>query len=156
MATLILPEKTPLFAAFDPGDSTGIVQVEDGKIVKRETMGYEEFFRAAAAFEWSYTQEFVVEQFRLYPWKANKLGFDGLIPVRIIGALELLARWQNKHIEFIDAVTAKQFCSDARLKEVGWWSELQTKHERDAARHALYYLICRRDKRKQVQRGPGT
>ena len=152
MVKLILPEKTPLFASFDPGDSTGIVLVENSKIVGRDTMGYEEFFSTAAEFGWSHVQEFVVEQFRLYPWKANKLGFDGLIPVRVIGALELLARWQNKHIEFIDAVAAKQFCSDARLREVGWWSSLQTKHECDAARHALYYLIVRRDKRRQAQR----
>lgn len=140
----VIPEK---IAAFDPGDSTGLVVIVDGKISEARTIGYADFFQEACNHGWFDCPEFVCEQFRLYPWKANSLGFDGLIPVRVIGAIELLAAQQGKHVEFVDAVTAKKFCTDNRLREVGWWSYLQTPHEKDAARHALYYLTVRRPKR---------
>ena len=43
---------------------------------------------------------------------------------------------------------SKKYSTDERLKKEGWMEFLKNGHERDAARHGLYYLAYRESKKR--------
>lgn len=69
------------------------------------------------------------------------MAFDDMIPPQVIGALRVGAARTGAVVELQTAQVAKQFVSDQLIAECGWMKDLRNPHEKDAARHALYYLI---------------
>lgn len=88
----------------------------------------------------------VVENFMLRVGGPMLSRTDGLIPVRLIGAIELLV-WQRDPalcFNLQNASSAKSIATDARLKDWGLWMVGQD-HARDAIRHLVVFLRRLRD-----------
>ena len=137
--------------AFDPGGTTGVAGIRQGKVVLSVAVSYDELLNQlsssnksskeyADAVEYASFPIMVVEDFRLYPWKAKSMGFDRLPAVRVIGALELFARANGQRFVLQPAEKAKRFFPDEALALLGWTEWLTNVHKRDAGRHAAYYL----------------
>jgi rRNA processing protein Krr1/Pno1 len=54
------------------------------------------------------------------------------------------------HFRLQSAAEAKVFVSDEKLKIMGFWTG-KTKHERDAYRHLIYYLVNRERRHDLIQ-----
>ena len=91
---------------------------------------------------WQKYKLWIVEDYRVYPWAA--IGFNAVLPARLLGALEVAALRVGAQIVYQMAGLAKQFMDDDKLRTLGWWPQLKNGHERDAARHAAYFLIRQR------------
>lgn len=151
-----LAEKTVL--AVDPGETTGLyLKVGNASTITGE-FSYEEMReecqKAIADGYWfgckvKCIEAVVVETFRVYPQKAQALTHDTLLPSRIIGMLDFVAYYHNIPVVFQSASEVKGFWTDERLRENGYWHE--SKHVRDAMRHALYYLMKEAQKERIVE-----
>lgn len=81
-----------------------------------------------------------MEVYRVYEWKADTHSWSDVPTLRIIGVIE--AELHDNHIPywFQTAQVAKNFVTDERLKEWGFYQRGQ-RHSRDSMRHALYFLL---------------
>lgn len=82
-------------------------------------------------------QEIVIEDFRIYSWKAQELSWDRMDTPRLIGVLDYLA-WEAGIPVIYQPASCKQAFPDARLKRDGYY--VSNKHTRDAIRHGLYRM----------------
>lgn len=57
----------------------------------------------------------------------------------IIGTLKYLCAREGITFALQSPSDAKRFCSDDRLKKIGWWKSTAGGHANDAARHAFLY-----------------
>jgi hypothetical protein len=129
--------------AFDPGGRTGVVAVDDGRIVEARTFEFEEMFQVLAGGQqldlWKAYRVWAIEEFAVYPW--TRLKFDKVPAVRVIGALKLAAIQAGDVRVFMQwAANAKKAVPDETLAGLGWSKVCLNDHTRDAARHALFYL----------------
>ncbi len=87
----------------------------------------------------------VVEDYRVYSWKAKQHSFSDLHTSRLIGSVETLCALNNlpEPVKQM-AGTVKQFCSNERLEEWGFYVKGQP-HARDAIRHACYYILFNKE-----------
>lgn len=131
--------------AFDPGHTTGWAAFRDGELI---TSGQIDTTSIGAALEnappilHTYKPEVVVmEDYRVYKWRQKHHVGSELLTTQVIGALELLAL-QDFVPEVVKqpAHVAKQFCTDAKLKEWGYYNSGE-KHARDAIRHGCYWYL---------------
>lgn len=130
--------------AYDPGDHIGIFGVWEGEPIPGATWDWEDMIQWAAVATKGMMNPFdaiICEEWRLYPHKAQTMIHNDMIGPQVIGMIRVLAYRLGIPIIFQSARDAKHFATDEKLKEVGWWNHLKTKHERDAARHALFYLF---------------
>lgn len=141
----ILLSKLPRlqFVAFDPGKETGVFEYRGPARDQHEaySLPYAELQYSLINHRWSWASHWVVEEFRVYPRMAQSLIMDELIAARAIGAIELGGVSVELSIRFQSANNAKNLVTDDLLIDLGWWKDLPNGHARDAARHALYYLI---------------
>jgi len=129
--------------AIDPGKHTGIVEIRDNALFKASTLSPKEIHESLIYGHWVYYKIWVIERFSLYPWKSRVLSFSECLPAQIIGAIKLYTHQQNIKLILQTAGTIKGAITDEQLKErkICWYEKLKNKHERDAAKHALYFLI---------------
>jgi hypothetical protein len=141
-----LPELT--FVCFDPGETTGVVEIVTGELAVTWSLTIPQLYEKLAQGCWLGYRIWVMENFLLYAWKAKSMEFNDMPAPRVIGALELIAYIEQHVVIKQTAQAGKAFASDERLKAYGWWQRCHSKHEKDAARHALYYMFD--PKRKEV------
>lgn len=127
--------------AIDPGKYTGIVEIRDDTLFKSYTLDFAKIIENLNCDEWVYYRIWVVERFSLYPWKARSLSFNECLPAQIVGAIKSYSYRQHLNLIFQNAGLVKGAITDEFLKQINWTEKLKNKHERDAAKHALYYLI---------------
>lgn len=84
--------------------------------------------------------EVVMESYRVYEWKAENHSWSDVPTLRIIGSFETWLHNANIPYFFQTAQVAKQFVTDERLQEWGFWLKGQ-RHARDSMRHGLYYIM---------------
>ena len=65
-------------------------------------------------------------------------------PLELIGVARYLARVNRLLFVEQTPANAKQFCPDARLRQIGFWTPGVEDHARDAARHLALYLTRKR------------
>jgi hypothetical protein len=82
----------------------------------------------------------IVEDYRVYSWKAKDHSWAPLLTPRLIGVLECLCRQYNVRIRKQSAQQGKAFMTDDRLRQWGFY-RLGLTHGRDAARHAARFLL---------------
>lgn len=82
----------------------------------------------------------VFESYQVYEWKADDHSWSQIPTVQIIGCIKTLCIQLNIPYTTQTAQVAKGFCSDAKLKEWGFY-QIGLKHARDAIRHGCYYLL---------------
>lgn len=136
--------KDPSFncVGFDPGGATGVVIYRQGKLIASNSTGVEGMLNKCSDDSfWLLPRIWVVEEFRIYPWKAKDLSFDECISAHVIGMLKVAAKRCGAEMVMQSAQNAKGFSTDDRLKLYDWYEFLSTKHERDAARHVMHYLF---------------
>ncbi len=134
--------------AFDPGESTGMVAVVGGELIASVTVTMEQLliFLNPGQMRFTRPRIYVVESFVLYPSSASSLTFDAMIPAQAIGVIRAIAYLNGAEVVFQAASEAKNFVDDDRLSHYGW--RLGDRHQRDAARHAVYYLAKQAIKEK--------
>lgn len=127
------------FLALDPGKSTGYAYFKsNGEYLAGGTIrGYEEAFSWFPNIPWDKLDSVIVEDFRLYTWKAQQQSWSKLETVKLIGAVEVLGRMHGVPVVLQ---------SPAHKPIAYMWAGLTVpknhdmSHETDAFVHGVYYL----------------
>jgi len=137
-----LPEIS--LVAFDPGDNTGVAEIQKGKLIETYTLSYNEILQTVEkeTSPWLNYPLWVIEDYRVYPWAVG--GFDKAYSARVIGMLEVLGHKHNIGISFQMASEVKQmFKGNMKKIMAQCWdiTKTKTKHETEAVQHAFLHLI---------------
>lgn len=129
--------------AIDPGKATGILEIRNDTFFKSYTLNHAELNKSLAYGYWAHYNIWVIESFSIYPWKSRALAFSECLPAQIIGAIKLYSYQQDINLTFQNAGLVKGSLTNEQLKDmkIPWLKKLKNQHERDAAKHAIYYLI---------------
>lgn len=82
----------------------------------------------------------VLESYRVYEWKSESHSWSDVPTLRIIGSMETELHHRSLPYYFQTAQMAKNFVTDERLVEWGFWKRGE-RHARDSMRHGLYFLL---------------
>lgn len=155
----------------DPGETTGICLIHEGKLVFTTQIDHREHKDIAqAAFdiqikinEWvenplnpcpeSFTIAY--EEYRVYQQKAMSHSYSDLFTSRLIGAIEYMCRSNNWHKKGRMASSAKGMMTDRKLKLWGFWIKGK-KHSRDAIRHACTFTLITANHYKKERKRDGS
>jgi hypothetical protein len=86
--------------------------------------------------------QIVMEDFKIYPWMANKLSFDPVPSCRVIGCVETGARRRGVPIRYQMAQHAKEIMKDSVLEQMfNIKARNHSKHGMDAMRHAVFFAF---------------
>lgn len=127
------------YLAIDPGISTGVATFkENGDLIRTETLkGRDQLYEYLANIASNEPLDIIMEDFKLYPWKAMAQSWDRLETVRYIGAVEHWASLYGYLVVF----------QDPNIKGIGYkWAGISKpknhalSHETDAFVHGVYYL----------------
>ncbi len=80
------------------------------------------------------------EDYRVYQQKLDRHSFSPVMTVRLLGVIEAYCQMKDIPTHKQMATTAKNFCTDEKLKQWGFWQAGQ-KHARDSIRHGCYFLL---------------
>jgi len=153
-----LPESTPCIAAIDPGETTGLCcfrghTLDDVRQITTKNVAN----GAWDIRQWLHDRQpdmVVMEDYRVYSWKAKDHAWQALHTPKLIGALEYICMIDEFPLHLQMAQQAKGFCTDQKLKI---WEVYNTgRHARDAIRHAIYYLLFEVAKVQVVQQSTGV
>lgn len=147
-----LPLANERVLVFDPGAMTGIALFERGILTACQTASEEEMIRACGKGQSDYYQDrtpvfqatllhaIVIERFTLYPGMALRMINSSFVSAQVIGMVRVLASYHLLEPVYQAASQAKNLVTDDLLKTYDPHRLLKTKHEKDAARHGVYYL----------------
>lgn len=134
--------------AIDPGHTTGIARftIDSGvKLIdtdQRDTS--DPNIPDNKLLEYiAWANAIVMEEYRVYSWRAKHHAGSDLLTARVIGGIETFNAIQNQgHVSIIKqpAHVAKGFCKDKKLKEWGFYQRAR-RHANDAVRHGCYYML---------------
>lgn len=136
----------PLIISFDPGETTGWAIFENGKLVldNHFKLNMFEDTKISAPKVWKlFDREFnhaVIEGYRIYKSKAVAHTWNPLYTPKLIGYIEAVCDYY-KVPRTIQMASSKQFCSDDKLKQWGYYQNAKSRHSRDAIRHGCYWLL---------------
>ena len=125
--------------AIDPGDTTGWALFVDGTLAEWGHVGGN-FTTLETLIKTARPDVLVVEEYRIYGWRAKQHSWSDVPTLRLIGAIQMLAAQQRMPIVMQTAQQAKGFSEDEKLRA---WNFYQTgmKHANDAIRHGCYYIL---------------
>lgn len=134
--------------AFDPGETTGYACFEasedDVKLVQQGQVKTWPLDEGLRNIEFVITamqpDKVVFESYQVYEWKASEHSWSQVPTIQIIGMIRTLLLQMAIPEHTQTAQIAKNFCTDEKLTEWGYWIK-GARHARDAIRHALYYLL---------------
>lgn len=87
-------------------------------------------------------QHAVFESYQVYEWKSQDHSWSQVPTIQVIGAIKVINMQHGITYSSQTAQVAKQFCTDERLTDWGYYKP-GLKHARDAIRHGCYYLLFR-------------
>jgi len=126
--------------SLDPGKSTGITywnyEARNLCLLKAEVL------KNYLDYNWAKLRIFdliIIEDFFLYPSKAQKLYFNKFPAVKVIGVVEYFAYKYKKEIIFQRAIDVKKIVGNTVLKRFKCYTT--SPHTRDSARHAISYFL---------------
>ncbi len=135
-----------IILAFDPGHTTGYAVFESMQLADHGQIDTDDMEKATKNIGelitlWDHADAVVVENYRVYKWRAKHHAGSELLTARIIGCIETLC-YQRGQFNLIKqpAHIAKGFCTDPKLREWGFFTKGE-KHANDAIRHGAYFLI---------------
>lgn len=129
------PGKTTGWCIFEEGKLTAWGQVEDCYDDNNvNTKGLLDLFRD------SNPDYICYEDYRVYGSKLERHTFSPVMTVRLLGVIEAYCQMNEIPTHKQMATTAKNFCTDDKLKQWGFWQEGQ-RHARDSIRHGCYFLL---------------
>lgn len=133
-----------LFVGIDPGQTTGACTFRGDELIDAQQIP-SGLMPTAAVAVWDYVLKaspdiIVVEDYRIYSWKAKDHTWNELHTPKLIGALEYASHVHKIPMAKQTAQTGKGFCTDDRLKEWGFYLPGK-KHAMDAVRHTCHYIM---------------
>jgi len=142
-----LPEIKPdqITLCFDPGHTTGWAVFKAHKLTAWDEIDTDDIAKATHEIELLISEHdpetIVIEDYRVYKWRAKHHAGSDMLTTRVIGCIETLAIMCHiPHIVKQPAHIAKGFCKDVKLREWGYYHK-GSKHARDAIRHGCYFLL---------------
>lgn len=132
--------------ALDPGETVGWARFDAGRFTASgQLLAKDEPARVVIElFDQIKPTVVVCEDYRVYAAKAKSHTWQPLFTPKLIGAINMLCEQREIPLYLQMASTAKCFCTDARLKQWGFYSR-GSRHANDAARHGAYFLLfCKR------------
>lgn len=136
--------KPPRLLCFDPGETTGYSVFHELKLLTHGQVHDKDVGAHAHALEsliTTWTPEYlVIEDYKVYGWKADAHSWEALHTPRLIGALDYIASMRKIPVVKQMAITAKGFCTDDKLKTWHMWIKGQ-RHSRDSIRHGIYFTL---------------
>ena len=141
--------KDSIIVAFDVGLKTGvaIIVIPNGKSLAAQVFTYTVDVKCLMShILWEdmviSADIWVVENFMLYAWEAKNQKFQKMDAARVIGVLMHRAFELDIDIVFQNAGNVKPAFLDKTMEAFGF-AKIKN-HERDALRHALYYIKMNR------------
>ena len=130
--------------AVDPGETTGYAVFIDTRLDHYAQVSADDIWGAAKWLE-TFIKKYnpkvvVVEDYRVYSWRAKQHTWSDLFNPRLIGGREVLFGMHDVPLIKQQPQVAKGFCTDDKLKSWGFWMKGQP-HVRDAIRHGCYYIL---------------
>ncbi len=143
--------------AFDPGHTTGYACFASGELKEHGEIDTSDMRTAVKELDLcigSFGPDVVVmEDYRVYRWRAKHHVGSELLTVQVIGAIQTIAIQEGILGIFKQpAHIAKGFCTNGKLAEWNFYSTGE-KHGMDAVRHGAYYLLFGPIQNKDKQRG---
>lgn len=131
---------------FDPGKTTGWALFEKGKLTR--TGHIENCFddnnidaTGLLSLMEDIKPDFILyEDYKVYAHKLERHSFNPVFTLRLIGVIETYCQMNKVASHKQMATTAKNFCTDEKLKSWGFW-QTGMRHARDAIRHGCYFLL---------------
>lgn len=134
--------------AFDPGETTGWAYFEGLTLVDCGQLATADIRPSVSTYTKliakKQPQYAVMEEYRVYAWKAKEHSGSTLVTARLIGVLETLMVQQGIPFKKQSASVGKAFMTDDRLKSFGMYKQGQ-KHARDAIRHGCQCILFNGD-----------
>jgi hypothetical protein len=133
-----------MWVTADPGESTGYATWDGDDLIEAGTMaGWEFVDWLQERVEAREVELVVIEDWVLYPWAAESLIWDHQRTVRIIGAIELLAR--QHMVELVHQPAKIKEAAEAGGAANLFLKPLHpNRHANDAIRHGVYHLQAQR------------
>lgn len=128
--------------ALDPGETMGWAVFENFQVIAADQVRLKEdpFKPTIALFDQWMPTHVVMEDYKIYAWKATKHSWSELFTPKLLGTIELLCAQRELPIKKQMAQLAKGFCSDEKL--LRWGIDPKgKKHARDAVRHGAYFIL---------------
>lgn len=159
-AKKVVPFKGRLLA-LDPGETTGwsmfsataekVSLTEQGQIC---TWPQKDMVENLTKLIDHHQPDLIVhEVYAVYEWKADSHSWSQVPTLHVIGCLETLCHQKGIPYLWQTAQIAKNFCTDDRLKEWGFYIKGQ-RHARDSIRHGTYYLMFGQSGQSDKTTGP--
>lgn len=130
----------------DPGKTSGWSLFEDGKLTASgqiencyddKNIDVTGLLKLAEDIQ----PDFILyEDYKVYSNKLERHAFSSVFTVRLLGAIETYAQMNNVPVHKQMATTAKNFVTDDKLKQWGFY-QTGKKHARDSIRHGCYFLL---------------
>lgn len=140
--------------ALDPGETTGVALFSGPNLLRVQQVSYPTLHGCFSQLRQITLDEspnvVVMENYKIYNWKAKDHSWSELFTPRLIGALECLCEDIPVKLVKQMAQIGKGFCTDDKLKLWGLYEKGQ-RHSRDAMRHACYYYLFEVAKVQQKQ-----
>lgn len=137
--------------ALDPGHTTGVCIHVEGMgfhLSQIKTWGDDLEIKALSdLFNIARPDHVVFERYGVYSWKTEDHSNSDVPTLQVIGCIKTLCIQQGIAYSNQTAQLAKGFVTDEKLKQWDLW-EAGVKHGRDAARHAVYWLLFNHQKQK--------
>lgn len=128
----------------DPGEDTGWAEWTGSELAAAHTDKGWEFVDILHAhiLEGHVPDVVVCEDWKIYPWKANELAWDGCRTARFIGAITFLCRVHG--IEFVlQPAKIKEVAQKAGADHLYSHPLHENRHQNDAIQHGVFYLATR-------------
>lgn len=139
---------THYLIALDPGKSSGLSIIDISDLSKPEiwwTAELDQFSTCSKIEEWLMDHsddaeyELVCESFHVTPATAKKS--PGQWSSEIIGTTRYLCEKYGVRFTLQTPTAAKNFVDNARLRDLGLWHRGGEGHANDSLRHAVLYLV---------------
>lgn len=140
-----------IIIAIDPGQTTGVVMLGYPSLTPYTIQQYTSTEELLLLVKCHNPEVVVVENFILRSNTALQLAGSVMYSSEVIGALKHVC--EQKGVDMVLQPAAyKNMIPDVLLKSTGLWDATKGKqHARDAARHALHYILRHRDATKIKQ-----
>lgn len=144
---------TTRLLSIDPGETTGIAMFKGTKLydsMQLTTKDVNDFTaNLIVLFDDFKPCIVVIENYRIYSWKADQHKWADLHTPRVIGSTEALCYMRQIPLFKQMAQQTKQFCTDKKLKDWKFYQKGQP-HTRDAIRHGCYFILFNKYRSKKL------
>lgn len=129
----------------DPGKTTGFAIWQNGHLLIEQSgqlprQQFFEWFEKIACTAHVSPLHVVIERFLIGRATVGKEG-DAHYAIGGIGIAEYLSEKYEFELTIQGASKAKNFCTDEKLKILGWYHGTSGGHQNDAIRHLVTYLV---------------